>query len=127
MGMPRTPVSELKLRADKNIKRSLSYSATRKAVLAHRAELEQMWQDLSERRADALAEIKRDGLTVTEERWSRGKNISVLVTHPALAIAQDCERQLKSLARLLSMVEESESKEMSDAELLAATDHLEMN
>ena len=63
MGMPRTPVSAMSW-ADKNIKRSLSYSATRKAVLAHRAELEQMWQDLSERRADALAEIKRDGLTV---------------------------------------------------------------
>lgn len=106
MGMRRTPIEDLKLTGSPNLKRALKYTAAKKSVLAHREELEQMWQDLAERRAGALAEIKRDGLTILQERMSDGRLFQQRITHPALKIAQDAERQLKSLARLLSMAED---------------------
>ncbi len=100
MGNPRTPVEELRLAGSPNLKRALSYKDKPPAV-AKRAELEQMFVDIMERRSEALADVRKDGLTIWQDHFHREKLYQKKVVNPALKIVQQCEKQLSQLAKQL--------------------------
>ena len=117
----RTPISELELTHSHNLGRAKSLPP--KKVVAKRAELEAMWKDLTARRDDALAEVKRLGVLLKQDKFSaRGELYWVWTTNPCLKIAQATEKQMITLARLLT--EEDGSARKSAAQLLRETEEM---
>ena len=112
---PRTPVADLHLQGSPNLKRALDRGAEK--PLAKRAELEQMFEEVTARRSEALADVKANGMVMLQDKYSaRGELYRVRIVNPSLVIAQKCEGQLASLARLLAQgpATAEPSKEMSD-------------
>src|ERR1700736_6097075 len=98
---PRKSIEELKLTGSPHIKRSERREPQKQ--LAKRAELEQLFADVTERRREALADVKKNGQIINQEKSnSRGMLYIQKITNPALHIARQCELQLASLARLLT-------------------------
>jgi hypothetical protein len=111
--------SEMKLKgySDEQI-RSLKDAYQKKALLK-RDELLQVFSDLEARRNEALADVRENGMVLTQDKFSaRGALYQVRVVNPALRIAQDCERQMTALGKLL--VEEADPDgSKSGADVLA--------
>jgi hypothetical protein len=98
---PRAAIEDLKLIGNKgNLKRALTRPPEK--VTAKRAELEEMFETVKARRAEALADIRENGQLIWQDKWSAGKLIRVRIINPAVKIAQQCERQLASLAKMLT-------------------------
>src|ERR1022692_520261 len=101
MSNPRTPISELEFFKSPNLKRALNRAPLPK--LQKRQEMEALFEDVTKRRVEALADVKKNGMVIIQEKFSsRGALYQTRVTNPALKIAEQCERQLASLARLLT-------------------------
>jgi hypothetical protein len=99
----RTPIPELRLMNSPNLKRALKRGAAPPKAMAKRAEMEEMFRDVWERRKEALADIKSNGLVIRIEKSnSRGALYEAKIANPAVKIAQACERQLCSLAKVLT-------------------------
>lgn len=100
--MARTSIQDLQLQGNaSNLKRALKRPPAQRST--KRAELEQIFADLTARRAEALADVRRNGMIINQDRSnSRGFVYLVKITNPALKIAQQCERQLASLAKQLT-------------------------
>lgn len=97
--------------------------AKRHAPLAKARDLEAIYAEVTVRRAEALALVKKEGLVLVQDKYSaRGELYQVRIPHPALAIARGAELQLAALAKLIGS--EKEPEEMSAEELIAATDKL---
>lgn len=121
----RTSIELLKLAGSPNLKRALNYPPKATKNLAHGKELEELWSDLTARRAEALADIKRDGLIIFQDRSHAGKVFAVRIVHPALRVAQTCERQLVQLAKILTTpAEEANPGKKSTDDILAESDAL---
>jgi len=107
---PRKSVTELELSGSRNLRRSLSYPSVKVTTPAKLEELEQLWEDLTERRKIALADIKKRGLTIMIEKYSsRGALYLQERKNPNLEIVQACERQLAQLAKMLPELPEAAS------------------
>jgi hypothetical protein len=102
MSNPRKPIAELKLQGSPNLGRALSYAETKK-LLPKREEIESVFADLQERRAELKTEIKNRGLFVEEQHWCGDKVIVKREPNPALKLLTVVERQIASVARLLAM------------------------
>lgn len=100
MGRPRTPVTELELTGSNKVSRALSYAP--KPSLKHRRELEAMFSDLIERRAALLVDIRQRGLVFQEDRFNNNKLYRATIQHPGLKALQATERQIVSLAKVLT-------------------------
>ena len=122
MPRPRTSLTDLELTgaSASKIKRSLAYPSKR---LAKRPDLEAIFEDLLQRRADALADVQTNGLFVKQDRISNGKLYQVRVENPSLRILQTTERQIVALARVLSIMP-ADPKASSSEEVLAELDEL---
>ena len=96
----RTPISELRLQGGTNLARALKRGPER--ALAKRADLEAMFADIMERRAEALADVKARGLLVYQDHFVRDKLYQKRVVNPSVKLAQACERQLVALAKALA-------------------------
>jgi hypothetical protein len=121
----RTPIAELKLTGSPNLKRALRREPKRPRQLAKRAELEALFAELQQRRRDCLADVRENGMTVQQEHSNaRGMIYHRSVVNPALKIAQDCERQLVHIARVLNADDgvPGEPQRKSSAQLLADVD-----
>lgn len=105
----RTPIELLKLTNSPNLKRALKYGPPKAGKnLAHGSELEALWTDIAARRAEALADIRRDGLVIFQDRSHAGKVFAVKIVHPALRVVTTCERQLVQLGKLLTAYADAE-------------------
>jgi hypothetical protein len=92
------------------LKRALNYPPKANQRLAKREELEEMFRDVWARRKDALKDIKENGLVIRIERSNaRGAIYESKIINPAVKVAQACERQLTSLAKLMKADEEPEA------------------
>ena len=122
MGRHRKSISELELSGGGNLARSLAYPAKR--PLAHRDELEQLFADLHERRAEALEDVRTNGLVVYQDRYNNGKLYQIRVANPAVRILQATERQIANLAKMLTAaaIDEAGPGVKSDAGLCAEVD-----
>jgi TnpA family transposase len=121
MSNPRTSINDLKLQGSTNLKRAQSYASEKRT--AKRAELEALFALIQERHAEALADVKKNGAVIFEDKSNaRGMIYVVRKVNPALHIAQQCERQLVALAKLLT--EEVDTGKKSVAQLLKETEHL---
>ena len=100
MSMPRTSIADLKLSGSSNLKRALEREALK--PLAKREELESIFSEVKARHIEALADVKKRGAVIWEDRWKGPKLIRVQVTNPYLKIAQQCERQMSTLAKQLT-------------------------
>ena len=68
------------------------------------AESIEIWSISKARWILARREIEKDGLTVTETRFSKsGEEYSITLPHPCLKIAENCERLLAGLAVKLGL------------------------
>jgi phage terminase small subunit len=119
------------LQGSPNLKRALSRAAA-KDVSAKRAELEQLYADIKERRREALAAMKKEGRVVfVDKSNSRGAIYTVRIKNPELTIAENCERQLQSLARQLSHLPKPEDEKpaspMDAINAILARSHAESN
>lgn len=116
----RTPVEELELRGSKNVARAKSLPP--KHTLAKRKDIEALYEEVKARRAEAMLDVNKNGLTIRQEHSnSRGMIYYTKVVNPALKIAQQCEKQLTALARLLVADDEAladpntqEARELQD-------------
>jgi hypothetical protein len=99
---PRASIEELRLQGNKgNLKRALKRGPA--ALVAKREQLEALFTDLSARRDEALADVKKNGMVLVQDKFSgRGALYQIKVINPAMKIAQQCERQLAQLARQLT-------------------------
>jgi hypothetical protein len=120
----RTPISELILQGSPNLKRALSRPPEKRTALGKRAELEAMWKDLVERRDEALADIRENGLVISQDHFHREKLYLIKVPNPALKILQATERQLVQLARLLTEATEAPGGKKSAEQLLRETEEM---
>ena len=117
MPRPRTPISELEFYRSPNLARSKGYAPPK--PLAKRAELEALYEEVKARRDEALADVKKNGLVIEQDKFNGRKVYLVRVVNPAVTIAAACERQLVSIARLLNSVPEDPKQEKSTAEMIA--------
>jgi P27 family predicted phage terminase small subunit len=68
------------------------------------AESIELWSISKARWILARREIEKDGLTITETRFSKsGDEYTITVPHPCLKIAENCERLLAGLAVKLGL------------------------
>jgi hypothetical protein len=122
----RTAISDLKLAGSPNLKRALGYKPAATLDAAQREDLTEMYSALKSRRLQLLADIEEYGLVLTEDRFNRGQLYQKRVANPAVGMLAQVEKQIVMIAKVLAATEVG-SKEMTDAELLAATDHLVRN
>ena len=74
-----------------------------------------MFEDLRARRAEALADVRKNGLVILQDKFSaRGELYRVKVVNPCLAIARDAERQMASLSRMLGLDERRRAADKPD-------------
>lgn len=119
---PRTSVEELELRGSKNVARAKNLPPKR--TLAKREDIEALYEEVKSRHSLAMSDVKRNGLVVNQEHSnSRGMIYYTKVVNPALKIAQQCEKQMASLARLLSADDEA----LSDPNTQDANNLKELN
>jgi hypothetical protein len=119
----RTPISELILQGSPNLKRALSRPPEKRTKLAKRAELEDMWKDLTERRDELLADVRKNGLVIQQDHWHREKLYLITVPNPALKLLTVVEKQLVQLGKMLTEETEGDGKK-SAAQLLRETEEL---
>lgn len=119
MPRERTAVAELELSGSHNVKRSLGYKA--KPRLAKRETLEAIFQTLEARYAAAMTDLETNGLTIVEDHFDGKKLYQKRVPNPSLKIAQQCEKQLVALAKVLTADNAAAAApgRKSDEELLA--------
>jgi len=116
MGMPRASIEDLRLRGDKNIKRALKYDA--KQPLAKREDLERLYGELKERRADLLREVRREGVVIQVEKSnSRGAIYHATITNPAFTALRATEIQIVNLAKLIGGGDPTPKRTALDEEL----------
>ena len=120
---PRTSISELELTGSPNLRRALKREPAKGLSAAKRAELEQQFEDLKSRRAEALADVRKNGMVINQDKSNaRGFIYVIRVTNPALRIAQQCERAMASLAKLLT--EDDGGGRKSTAQILAEAEEM---
>jgi hypothetical protein len=102
MANPRTSIEDLKLQGAKgNLKRALARPAVGK--LEKREDILAMWDELMERRKEALQLVKAEGLLLKQDKFGpKGELYWQWIKNPMLKVAQETERQLASLARMLT-------------------------
>jgi hypothetical protein len=123
MANPRTPIDELEFFKSPNLKRALSRAP--EPQLQKRGELEAMFADVLARRDEALADVKVNGMVILQDKFSaRGELYTARVINPALKIAQQCERQLAQLAKLLTASKPERRGNKSVEDLLAEAEAL---
>jgi hypothetical protein len=125
--MERTPIAELKLTGSPNLRRALRREPKRPRQLAKREELEELFQEIQARRREALTDVRANGAVIRQEHSnSRGAIYVVRVKNPALAVAENCERQLVQIARVLNADDGApgEPERKSPAQVLADADKL---
>lgn len=116
MSNPRTNIDDLKLQGSGNLKRALAREPQKQ--LAKRAELEQLFADVTERRREAMADVKKNGQIINQEKSnSRGMLYIQRIVNPSLHIVRQCELQLASLARLLTQFGEPAPREKTTEEM----------
>jgi hypothetical protein len=94
-------------------------------ALQKRAELERIFSDVTQRRDEALADVKKHGLVLLQDKFSaRGELYQVRVVNPALKVVQTCERQLCSLAKLLTAAGPEHKGNKSSEDLLREAEAL---
>jgi len=96
----RTSIADLKLQGSSNLKRALSRKPL--PALAKREDLEALYADVMERRREALADIKANGQLIWQDKWHGPKLSRIRVVNPAVKIAQQCEHELRALAKMLA-------------------------
>jgi hypothetical protein len=106
----RTSISDLRLAGSANLKRALKYPPKAPKTLAKGPELEELWNDIVARRAEAVAHIKKNGMLINQDRSHAGKIFVVEVVNPMVRVLQTCERQLVQLAKMLTEVAEDEAE-----------------
>jgi hypothetical protein len=115
MANPRTSIDDLVLQGSKgNLKRALARPPVGK--LEKREDILAMWDDLMERRREALELVKTEGLLLKQDKFGpKGELYWQWIKNPMLKVAQETERQLASLARMLTegAQEAEKEKEMS--------------
>lgn len=103
MSNPRAAIKDLELSGSPNLSRALKREPVR--PLAKRAEVEALLEEVKARRAEALADVRKNGMVLLQDKWG-GKGgrelIRVRVKNPSLTIAETCERTVASLVRLLN-------------------------
>jgi hypothetical protein len=101
MANPRRQIQDLVLEGSPNLKRALARPPAGK--LEKREDILAMWDELMERRRDALAIVKREGLLLKQDKFGpKGELYWQWIKNPMLKVAQETERQLASLARMLT-------------------------
>src|ERR1700740_865784 len=108
MPRPRTPLEELEFYKSPNLKRALKRQEAEDAApaqpLAKHNELVQLYEEIKQRRLDALKDVKENGAVIKQEKFgARGQLVWVKVINPALRIAQSCELQLIKLGKLIGV------------------------
>lgn len=116
----RTPIEELELRGSRNLKRAKQLPPKQRT--AKLPELEALWSELMDRKAEAQATIKKEGMLLKQDKFSaRGELYWVWIRNPLLSVVQATERQLVALARLL--VEDVEGdREKSPSQVMHEAD-----
>ena len=128
MSNPRTPIDELEFFRSPNVARARKRQEeeANRLPLAKQAEIEELFEELKIRRRESLADVKKNGAVITQEKSnSRGMIYLIRIVNPALKVAQDCERQLTQLAKLLGTAKPKRGESVED--LLKRADALTEN